>query len=365
MRVAIVGCGQLARMLALSGIPLGIKFSFIADQGPEMNIDCVAGLGLTVPWQAGDCVSELYQRLGQPDVVTVEKEQLDINLLKALSEYCEICPGVEAVEKTQNRLYERQLLDGLSIPVAEYCYGASVEKAARQLAYPFVLKSLDNGYDGKNQWLIKASEDLAAFNSIQQKPEVLAEKWLQFERELSLIAGRNKEGAMVFYPLAENLHCDGILHSTIAPAPDISDPLLAQAQGYLTTIMNALDYVGVMAMECFVTSNGLIVNELAPRVHNSGHWTQAGSFTCQFENHLRAITGMELGSTQTYGAAGMVNLLGTSEPPIKAIGHCASLHWYNKEPRPGRKLGHVNFVEGSLDKVITHMTAFEQCQKTA
>jgi len=363
MRVAIVGCGQLARMLALSGIPLGIKFSFIADDGLLTNTDCVDGLGTIVPWQFGVDAGDLYQALEKPDVVTVEKEQVDIRLLQALEHYTLIRPGVSAIEQTQSRLAEKRLLERLGVSCADYYCGEDLGVAVAKLGYPFLLKSLSGGYDGKNQWLIDSDEALANYlkDRGDNSPEVLAEQWIHFQRELSLIAVRDAKGAISFYPLTENSHHHGILYRSIAPAENVSDQEISQAQCSLQKIMDSLDYVGVMAMECFSTDQGLLVNELAPRVHNSGHWTQTGGVTSQFENHIRAIAGMEPGSTGCSAvAAGMINLLGTTEPPFAAIGDRSTLHWYNKQPKPGRKQGHVNFVANSMAGVVDSIAEFEK-----
>jgi 5-(carboxyamino)imidazole ribonucleotide synthase len=362
MHVAIIGCGQLARMLALAGIPLGIKFSFICDTGRQSDTSCVNGLGVIVYWQAESCVESLYKTLDKPDIITVEKEQIDLKLLRELNHFCAIYPNIDAIEATKDRYKERCLLECLNIPVAPYSFGQSIEQAVTQLGYPLVFKSIDEGYDGKNQWQIKNAEQLQALIQLQQQHQqvLIAEQWIDFERELSLIAARNREGQIVFYPLIENIHHNGILYRSTVPAANMTAALQAQAESYLEKIMNKLDYIGVMAMECFATTQELIVNELAPRVHNSGHWTQLGSPTCQFENHLRAITGMTLGSTRSYGFAGMINLLGTSHPPSDAISSNSTLYWYNKKPRPGRKQGHVNFIDMSREALDQNMGQFEE-----
>ena len=362
MHIAIIGCGQLARMLALAGIPMGFKFSFIADQGKDTDTSCVDGLGVILYWQWGLKVERLFEATGRPDIITVEKEQIDSSLLKALDANYFLHPNIDAIEQTKNRFKERLLLTKLDIPVAEYSLGKAIALAATQLGYPLVLKSIDEGYDGKNQWLIKSADQLQALLSEQQFDEntILCEKWIDFDRELSLIAVRNRNGQILFYPLTENSHHNGILYRSIAPAVNVTPEQEQKAQSYLKRVMCDLDYVGVMAMECFATADDLIVNELAPRVHNSGHWTQLGSITCQFQNHLRAIAGLPLGITTSHGMSGMVNLLGTSHPPVDAIGKSSTLYWYNKKPKPGRKLGHVNFIEHSRERLKLNMQEFEE-----
>ncbi|WP_101760062.1 5-(carboxyamino)imidazole ribonucleotide synthase [Oceanicoccus sp. KOV_DT_Chl] len=362
MHVAIIGCGQLARMLALAGIPLGIKFSFICDTGEHSDTVCVNGLGEIAYWQPESSVEALYTALGSPDLITVEKEQVELSLLRDLSKFSAVYPSIQAIETTKDRFKERCLLDSLDIPVAPYLFGHSIEEAVKQLGLPLVFKSIDEGYDGKNQWQVKTEDQLQRLIEDQSlHPQTLiAEQWINFERELSLVGVRDCNGQIAFYPLAENIHTQGILYRSIAPADKLTSALIATAEDYLQKIMNHLDYVGVMAMECFATESGLIVNELAPRVHNSGHWTQLGSPTCQFENHIRAITGIALGSTDNFGVTGMINLLGTAKPPVKSLGANSTLHWYNKEARPGRKQGHVNFFDKSRAQLIQHMDAFEK-----
>ncbi|MDX1735907.1 MAG: ATP-grasp domain-containing protein, partial [Halioglobus sp.] len=178
--------------------------------------------------------------------------------------------------------------------------------------------------------------------------------------EVSLISVRDRSGDTAHYPITENVHKGGILRHSIAPARDLPDATARAAQDYIEKVMQAMDYVGVMAMECFVVDGRLLVNEIAPRVHNSGHWTQAGSKTSQFENHLRAITGLPLGSTHNHGVAGMVNLIGTGVPTQAAFSADSTLHWYNKAERPGRKLGHVNFSGSSHDELLQEMHRFQR-----
>ena len=362
MHIAIIGCGQLARMLALAGIPMGLQFSFIADKGESTDTRCVDGLGTVVYWTPDASAESLFQQSGKPDIITVEKEQIDSHILQALNNSYAVYPNIDSIEMTKDRYKERCLLNRLEIPVAEYSFGEGVEAAASQLGYPLVLKSIAEGYDGKNQWVIKSPQQLQQLlaSGALDESTILSEKWINFDRELSLIGVRGRDAQISFYPLIENVHRDGILCRSIAPAADLTPALVGKAQDYLARIMHSLDYVGVMAMECFATPDELIVNELAPRVHNSGHWTQLGSVTCQFENHLRAIAGLPLGSTRCHGVAGMLNLLGNARPPMDAIGDSSKLYWYNKESRPGRKQGHVNFLESSREQLHLNMQKFEQ-----
>lgn len=357
MRVGIIGCGQLARMMALAGLPLGLKFSFVADGGTNTDLSCVEGLGIIVPWQPGQSIDALYQALGKPNVITVEKEQVDLDLVQQLEAYCSVRPSAASIAQCKSRIKEKQLLASLQIPSAPFTYQVDLTQSAATLGLPMVIKSLDEGYDGKNQWMVKDSDtlnSLAASDSLGDNfGDHLIEQWIPFDKEVSLIGVRGHDGDIYFYPLTENVHRKGILIRSTAPAKHISPKMEAAAQDYMRRLLEAEDYVGVLAMELFVVGDQLLVNELAPRVHNSGHWTQMGATTCQFENHIRAVAGLPLGATTLTSKTGMLNLLGVAVPPMKALSASSSLHWYNKATKPNRKLGHINFIAAdyaSLDQ---------------
>jgi len=359
MRVGVVGCGQLARMMALAGLPLGIKFSFLNDDGASTA--CVDGLGLIASVTDQSDGEALYEALGKPDVITIEKEQLDVALLDSLKNHCAIYPPVDAAYQLQHRLREKQLLTKLSIPTAQYIYAekpGDVQEAIDTIGYPLFLKSVDMGYDGKNQYRLFNAEDADNFFSSVTEGSFIAEQGIDFVKEASLIGVRSKQGDMHFYASTENVHSRGTLVSSIAPAQALSDSQLDSMHKYLAALLTELDYVGVLSMECFITQSGVLVNELAPRVHNSGHWTQNGAQTSQFENHVRAISGIALGSTEQVGLAGMINLLGSPEVPVKALSQQSTAHWYNKQPKPRRKVGHVNFTGASLDALQKDMDSF-------
>jgi len=364
MRIAIVGCGQLSRMLALAGIPMGLKFSFINDNA-QPDTTCVDGLGKVVAWQPGDEFSALYAALGEPDVVTVEKEQMNVELLIGLQAFCPVHPNPDAVKVCQDRHQERLLLDKLNIPCAGYVYGEPLDVCAEKLSLPMVIKSCRDGYDGKNQWVLKTPAEVMALEAefAGQQPlnrDYIAEQFVPFDREVSQVSARSVNGDMRHYPLTENRHDKGILKQSIAPAPGASDQLQQLARQHMASIASELDYAGVLAVEFFVCGEQLLVNELAPRVHNSGHWTQSGSDSCQFENHLRAITGIALGSTAMSGVAGMVNLIGTEKPALSTLTADSKLHWYDKSVRPGRKLGHMNFKAANTDLLLAGMSGFSR-----
>ena len=362
MRIAIVGCGQLSRMLALAGIPLGIKFSFINDNSEQVT-DCVDGLGVIVAlpqnWQTEQDTNELYNALGKPDCITVEKEQVDVKLLQLLQPYCDVFPNPEAIIACQHRHHEKQLLAKLSIPTSPFVYSVPAKEALNTLQLPVVVKSCCDGYDGKNQWVLKTLEDVKHFDSLAIQDYII-EAWIKFEREVSLVSVRAKNGDIQHYALTDNIHEKGILIQSIAPALDKDSLLTTKAHAYMESLLTTLDYVGVMAMECFVIDGELMINELAPRVHNSGHWTQIGSVTCQFENHIRAISDLVIGSTKSLGSIGMINLIGTEKPPIKSLSAFSTLHWYNKSVRPQRKLGHVNFFDTDRISLAKQMNDFRQ-----
>ena len=364
MRIAIVGCGQLSRMLALAGLPMGLKFSFINDNA-QPDTTCIDGLGKVVAWQLGDGFADLYAALGEPDIVTIEKEQLNVELLKGLQAFCPVYPNPEAVVVCQDRHQERLLLDKLNIPCSGYIYGEPLDVCAKKLALPLVIKSCREGYDGKNQWVLRTAGDAVALEAefAGAQPvnrDYIAEQFVAFDCEVSQVSARTRSGEICHYPLAENQHEKGILRQSIAPAPAATDHLQALAQQYTTSIANALNYVGVLAVEFFVCGEQLLVNELAPRVHNSGHWTQSGSQTCQFENHLRAITDAALGSTKPHGVAGMVNLIGIEKPSLNTLSANSKLYWYDKSVRAGRKLGHMNFDAADVETLTQKMSAFRE-----
>jgi len=224
-----------------------------------------------------------------------------------------------------------------------------LRQAAADLGLPLVLKTRRLGYDGKGQTIVRDVADIAAAVAGLGGRDLIAEQWVAFEREVSAIGVRNVRGDIAIYPLTENEHREGILSVSRAPAE--AGPLEERATTFLTGLLNKLDYVGVLALELFVVGDELLANEFAPRVHNSGHWTIEGAQTSQFENHLRAILNMPLGSTEMHGSAGMLNLIGkmpdTGDPAIDGPWH---LHDYGKEPRPGRKLGHATIVAKDDDQ---------------
>lgn len=352
MHIAIVGCGQLARMLALAGWPLGIRFSFLADPGE--STECVEGLGTIVVKPDAPDPARLYEALGKPDVITIEKESVDCGLLQHLQRFCAVHPSPAAIHECQNRRRQKALLDKLQIPNTPYRLAWDVESlrtAVAQMGIPCVIKSAEQGYDGKNQWRIETVTDLENFLQRKRNGDWIVERKIPFQREISILAVRDSGGECRFYPAAENHHVDGCLYTTLAPALDIPEPWLTHLHAALSRLLNHWQYVGLLAMECFVTEDGILVNELAPRVHNSGHWTQHADTTSQFENHLRAIAQWPLGDTGTAVHTAMLNLLGVAPEQKAVLGPAASLHWYNKAVRQGRKVGHINLRDRERQKL--------------
>lgn len=361
MRVAILGCGQLARMLALASWPLNVRFAFLIEPGE--NTDCVQGLGTIVERAPGIDAGQLYEALGRPDVITVEKEAVDTQLLQALSAYCAIHPNATAVYESQNRRREKMRLDALGIPSTPHAFAsdaASLRAAADKLGFPLVVKAAEHGYDGKNQWRLADSAALEAFLQQQPQGDWVVEAFIRFQCEVSLLAARSATGEVRLYPAVLNHHVHGILRSSIAPAQGVEPAWISRMQDHLIRLLEHWQYVGMIAMECFVIDGGLVVNELAPRVHNSGHWTQQAAVTCQFENHVRAILGLPLGNTDTAITGAMLNLIGVEATPQQALSAHTTLHWYNKTVRPGRKVGHINIRHPEPEKVLAILQQLEQ-----
>ena len=337
-RVAVIGAGQLGRMLALAGIPLGLEFSFL-----DPNADApAAGLGRFVQG-AFDDPAALAALAAGADVMTYEFENIPVRPLEPYIE--QLAPSLQALASAQDRLAEKQLFETLGIPTAAYVpieTGAELQPAAATVGLPAVLKARRLGYDGRGQVFVEnATELAAAWDALGEVPAIL-EARIDFQRELSLVAVAGA-GDIRYYPLTENVHQDGILLTSVAPAPEPDHE--AEARDWLGALIAALNYRGVLTVEFFATPKGLLANEMAPRVHNSGHWTIEGANTSQFENHLRAVLGWPLGDTHTRGTSAMLNLLGEMPDPVALLALPAGhLHSYGKAPRPGRKLGHYTVV---------------------
>ena len=337
MKVGILGAGQLARMIALAGYPLGLDFIFL-DPAEDA---CASKLGEHLHGDYNDpmLLAELADRA---DVVTYEFENVPADVAKFLAEHTKVYPPAKALEVAQDRWVEKNFFRELDIPTPQFALVDSLDDLANTMTmfgYPAILKTRSQGYDGKGQSLLKSETDLKSAWALVQGFPAIVEAFVPFSREVSIIAARSVSGEVKFYPLSENLHKGGILRIAESRA---NDPIQAQAEDYISRLLNALDYVGVLALELFEVEGQLIANEFAPRVHNSGHWTIEGAETSQFENHLRAILDLPLGSTAAAGKAAMVNFIGglPEAKDVLAITY-AHLHLYGKSPRKGRKVAHV------------------------
>ena len=341
--IGVIGGGQLARMLALAGYPLGERFK-VLDPSPEAGAGHLAELVVG----AYDDRGALDSLIEECDVVTYEFERVPAASARHVAERVPVHPSPKALEVSQDRLTEKELFNrhGLTTPEFRPASGrGALEAAIASLGPPVVVKTRRDGYDGKGQVMVRGQDDSERANAELAGKDLLVESFVDFDRELSLLAVRAFDGEIAFYPLVENHHREGILRVSKAPAPQLESALQTGAEAHARALMYELDYVGVLAIELLQVGNELFGNEMAPRVHNSGHWTIEGARTSQFENHIRAITGRPLGSTQAFGCSAMVNLIG-EQPDLDKLLRLrgAHLHLYGKEPRPGRKLGHVTLV---------------------
>jgi 5-(carboxyamino)imidazole ribonucleotide synthase len=340
MNVLVLGAGQLARMMSLAAAPLNITitaFDVVSNNIVHPLTQAVIGHGLA-------------NAIEQADVITAEFEHIPHHILDECAQSGKFLPSTDAIKAGGDRRLEKALLDNANVKNAKYFVIKNRDDfndAIRHVGLPMVLKSALGGYDGKGQWRLKELSqvdliwpEMEACIATSATQAIVAEEFIPFDREVSLIGARGKHGQIVVYPLAENIHIDGVL--SLSTAID-DQPLQEQAKQMFTAVAENLNYVGVLALEFFDVQGQLLVNEIAPRVHNSGHWTQQGAETCQFENHIRAVCGLPLGSTTLVRPTSMINILGEDTLPesILATEGC-HVHWYGKEKRPGRKMGHIN-----------------------
>ena len=341
--VGILGGGQLARMLALSGAPLGLRFRVL-----DTVADACAGQ--FAPLIVGDYRDEaaLTQFAAQIDVATFDFENVPAESAQWLSDRVPVFPNPRALSIAQDRLAEKNLFRELGIPVPDFADvpdRAALDPPITRIGVPSTLKTRRLGYDGKGQYRIKMPADVdaawVALGAQAASVGLILEAFVPFERELSVVAVRGRKGEFRAWPLTENWHVDGVLSASLAPAR-VDDALARTAIAHARALAESLDYVGVFALELFCRDGVLLANELAPRVHNSGHWTIEGSETSQFENHLRAVLGLPLGDTRMVGCACMLNWIGEM-PDAAAVLREPGGHWhdYGKEPREGRKVGHA------------------------
>jgi 5-(carboxyamino)imidazole ribonucleotide synthase len=339
-RVAVLGGGQLGWMLGLAGIPLGCSFAFL----DPVEVAPAAAVGPLVVGALDD-VDAARRAAAGADVITYEWEGVPAATARSLESIAPVFPPARALDVAQDRIVEKDTLRGLGVATAPYRAvdtTADLRAAIDAIGLPAVLKTRRGGYDGKGQAVLREVADAAvAWRELGTVPCIL-EGFVAFDRELSILAVRARDGEVACWPAVENHHRDGILRLTRAPAPGLDDELQARAEASIRPLLDDLDYVGVCCVELFDTAGDLLANEIAPRVHNSGHWTIEGAETSQFENHVRAITGMPLGSTVARGPSAMVNCIGVRPDRDAILGiPGAHLHDYGKPARAGRKLGHV------------------------
>lgn len=351
MKVLVLGAGQLARMMALASKPLNIDV-----RAYDVGSDTVVN-----PLSLGTTFGNLDDGISFADVITAEFEHISHDVLAKCDASGKLLPSSQAIKTGGDRRLEKQLLEQAGVANAKHhivTNKADFDQALATLTLPLILKSALEGYDGKGQWRLKELSDADnIWSDIEKfidesngKQAIVAEQMIPFDREVSMVGVRNKAGETVAYPLTENHHSNGVL--SVSLAINEHQGLQNQASEAFDKIANALNYVGVLAIEFFQVGESLLVNEIAPRVHNSGHWTQQGADVCQFENHIRAVSQLPLGSTELVRPTAMINVLGTDNVPndILAI-PSVSMHWYGKTKRPGRKMGHIN-VSGQDKKQL-------------
>ena len=335
--IGILGGGQLARMLIQAGSPMGFGFVVL---DPVVD-SCSAQLAPQIIAEYDDhrALTDFAEKV---DVITFDFENVPASTLRFLNEYKPVFPGPEALEMSQDRLTEKQALNHLGLTTAHYAAVddiSSLTVAAQTVGLPAILKTRRMGYDGKGQVIIRHMNELdQAFQSIHQHPAIL-EGFVDFDHEVSLIAVRTQQGQCEFYPLVENEHQHGILACSRMLK---QHPLQQQAERLGLRLLEHLDYVGVLTIEFFVCGQTLMVNEIAPRVHNSGHWSIEGAQPSQFENHLRAVCDLPITRPEIYAYSAMVNFIGQLPDPADLLSIPAThYHDYGKTPRVGRKVGHV------------------------
>jgi len=339
MRIGIIGAGQLGQMLGFAARDLDVECCFLDPSIAPPAATC--GEVIQRPFDDADSLARMADSC---DVITYEFENVPVAALRQIAGRVPVYPPPEALRLAQDRLDEKRLFDELDIPLPPYYAIDSrddMEAAAATLGLPMVVKTRRLGYDGKGQFIVRSADDVtAAWTALGSQP-LIAEQWVDFDYEVSTIGVRDAAGDVRVYPLTRNVHEDGILRISCSPVDDAT--LSRKASDYAHRLLEHLDYVGVLALELFVKGENLLANEIAPRVHNSGHWTIEGAATSQFENHLRAVLGLPLGATDSRGHAGMINLIGEVSHAARKLEH-GQLHDYGKEPRPGRKLGHITVV---------------------
>jgi len=354
MTIGILGGGQLGQMLVLAGAAFGLRFR-VFDPSPE------AVAGHVAPLRSGDIsdISQLRDWAKGADALTYEWENVPLETVRALEAIAPVFPPTRALEVAQDRLIEKNFLRACGVPIPDFWPVSSreeLESATNASGFPCLLKTRRGGYDGKGQMVIRSPAEVEeAWNELGAHPLIL-EAFVSFTREVSILSVRGQNGEIRFWPLVENHHAEGILRLSLAPAPD-SHALQGQAEMMARAVLEELEYVGVLALELFQIGDSLVANEIAPRVHNSGHWTIEGARTSQFENHIRAVAGLPLGDTaMRVKRAAMVNLVG-QVPPLEDVLSISGAHphLYGKEIRPNRKVGHITLTANDDEELANRV----------
>jgi 5-(carboxyamino)imidazole ribonucleotide synthase len=358
MKLGILGGGQLARMLALAAYPLGIR-TICIDPDP---LACAREVTEVIQANFTDH-SSLQKLLTEADVFTYETENIPLTCAEQVAVSRPLYPSVETLRIAQDRLHEKTFFQSLKILTPKFIAvdsEAALEQATAKLGFPAILKTRRMGYDGKGQFILKSSDSIAQAWATLNNSELILEEFVPFEFETSLISVRNSSGEIAFYPLVRNRHEQGILRESETP---FVNTLQKQAEQYATRILENLNYIGVLAIEFFYDGQQLLANEMAPRVHNSGHWTIEGAQTSQFENHLRAIFNLPLGDVTVTHPVYMLNCIGEM-PSIQSCLAISGAHYhtYGKAPKPNRKLGHVTLVNPNSENFTRGKTALQKLQ---
>ncbi len=355
MKVLVLGAGQLARMMALASKPLNI----------ELRAYDVVSAQVVDPLSPGISFGDLSAGIEFANVITAEFEHISHQVLAQCEASGKLLPTSQSIKTGGDRRLEKSLLEQAGVNNATHKVVSTktdFDDAIATLTFPLIVKSALAGYDGKGQWRLKAlAQTEAVWREVDtfikedtsgQSQAVVVEQMVSFDRELSMVGVRSKTGKTQSYPLTENHHTNGVL--SVSLATNEYQSLQSQASDAFNKIANALDYVGVLAIEFFQVGDALLVNEIAPRVHNSGHWTQQGADTCQFENHIRSVCHLPLGSTDLIRPTAMINVVGTDSVPDSILSiPSVTMHWYGKTKRAGRKMGHIN-VSGSDKKELLY-----------
>ncbi|WP_129690691.1 5-(carboxyamino)imidazole ribonucleotide synthase [Gottfriedia acidiceleris] len=350
--IGIIGGGQLGRMMALSAKEMGYKIA-VLDPTPNSPCGQVSDIEITAEYSNIEAIKQLAK---VSDVITYEFENIDVNALEYLDEHSYLPQGSELLKLTRNRLTEKTAIQNLGIKVAPFRLVENEEQfseAVRKIGLPAVLKTTTGGYDGKGQVVLRSEEDFVEALELVKKQQCILEGWVPFEKELSIIVARNSNGEVSTFPIAENVHINQILHTSSVPA-NTSKSVIETAENYAKKVASSFHLVGVLAIELFVTEDEQVyINELAPRPHNTGHYTMEAVETSQFKQHIRAVCNLPLGNTELLKPVVMVNILGEHvEEVLNVMQNDSTLnvHLYGKEEsKKGRKMGHINIMAASTE----------------